>query len=113
MFPPTFQLIESIDLFNILNAEINGLARISDPNYLYLLGLSDVFVWMRHFARKLDPRSFSDCRSRKDYDESHIISARLIQRVSFSLKMIIECNAISSFYQSLWMDNIDYHGMPN
>jgi hypothetical protein len=39
MFPPPFELIECIDLFNILNAEINGLARISDTNYLYLLGL--------------------------------------------------------------------------
>ncbi|CAF1239582.1 unnamed protein product [Rotaria sordida] len=58
MFPPPFELIECIDLFNILNAEINGLARISDINYLYLL----------------------DCRSRKEYDESHIISANHIQR---------------------------------
>lgn len=39
MFPPAFELIECIDLFNILNAEIHGLARISDANYLYLLGL--------------------------------------------------------------------------
>ncbi len=39
MFPPPFELLECIDLFNILNAEINGLARISDTNYLYLLGL--------------------------------------------------------------------------
>ena len=39
MFPPPYELIECIDLFNILNAEINGLARISDTNYLYLLGL--------------------------------------------------------------------------
>ncbi|CAF3415227.1 unnamed protein product [Rotaria socialis] len=58
MFPPPFELIECIDLFNILNAEINGLARISDTNYLYLL----------------------DCRSRKEYDESHIISANHIRR---------------------------------
>lgn len=60
MFPPPFELIECIDLFNILNAEINGLARISDTNYLYLL----------------------DCRSRKEYDESHIISANHIRRDS-------------------------------
>ncbi len=39
MFPPPFELLECIDLFNILNAEIDGLARISDTNYLYLLGL--------------------------------------------------------------------------
>ncbi len=39
MFPPPFELIECIDLYNILNAEIHGLARISDTNYLYLLGL--------------------------------------------------------------------------
>ncbi|UJR29216.1 hypothetical protein I4U23_010430 [Adineta vaga] len=58
MFPPPYELIECINLFNILNAEINGLARISDTNYLYLL----------------------DCRSRKEYDESHVISATHIQR---------------------------------
>ncbi|CAF1108289.1 unnamed protein product [Adineta ricciae] len=58
MFPPPYELIECIDLFNILNAEINGLARISDTNYLYLL----------------------DCRSRKEYDESHVISATHIRR---------------------------------
>ncbi|CAF1266757.1 unnamed protein product [Adineta ricciae] len=57
MFPPPYELIECIDLFNILNAEINGLARISDTNYLYLL----------------------DCRSRKEYDESHVISATHIR----------------------------------
>jgi len=60
MFPPPFELIECIDLFNIINSEINGLARVSDTNYLYLL----------------------DCRSRKEYDESHIISANHIRRVS-------------------------------
>lgn len=38
MFPPTLELIECNDLYNVLNAEIDGLARISDTNYLYLLG---------------------------------------------------------------------------
>ncbi|CAF1503183.1 unnamed protein product [Adineta steineri] len=58
MFPPPYELIECIDLFNIINSEINGLARISDTNFLYLL----------------------DCRSRKEYDESHVISATHIRR---------------------------------
>ncbi|UJR18536.1 hypothetical protein I4U23_005443 [Adineta vaga] len=58
MFPPLFELINCNDLYNLLNAEINGLARISDRNYLYLL----------------------DCRSEKDYNESHIITAEHIKR---------------------------------
>ena len=49
MFPPPFELIECIDLFNILNAEINGLARISDINYLYLLG-SYLFYFLKIFS---------------------------------------------------------------
>ena len=78
MFPPPFELLECIDLFNILNAEINGLARISDTNYLYLLGLFlfSVTVFLNNLIKTLD------CRSRKEYDESHIISANHIQRVS-------------------------------
>jgi len=75
MFPPPFELIECIDLFNILNADINGLARISDTNYLYLLGL---FA----FKNILSIVFILDCRSRKEYDESHIISATHIRRVS-------------------------------
>jgi hypothetical protein len=79
MFPPPFELLECIDLFNILNAEINGLARISDTNYLYLLGL--LFCFINLFSTIL-LKFFLDCRSRKEYDESHIISANLIRRVS-------------------------------
>jgi hypothetical protein len=39
MFPPTFEFIECVDLFNVLNAELHGVPRLSDRNYLYLLGL--------------------------------------------------------------------------
>ena len=48
MFPPAFDFIECIDLFNILNAEISGQARISDANYLYLLGLYSFFENVLH-----------------------------------------------------------------
>ncbi|CAF1448170.1 unnamed protein product [Adineta ricciae] len=60
MFPPLFELIDCHDLYNLLNAEINGLARISDRNYLYLI----------------------DCRSKKDYNESHLITAEHLKRNS-------------------------------
>ncbi len=79
MFPPPFELIECIDLFNILNAEISGLARISDTNYLYLIGLSFFENSFSIISLKL---CLLDCRSRKEYDESHIISANHIRRVS-------------------------------
>ena len=79
MFPPAFELIECHDLFNILNAELNGLARISDTNYLYLLG-SISFKGRARCASS--NRLILDCRSRKEYDESHVISANHMQRVS-------------------------------
>ncbi|CAF0885581.1 unnamed protein product [Didymodactylos carnosus] len=57
MFPPPTQLLECGQLFNLLNAE-NFLPRLSDPNYLYLI----------------------DCRPRKDYEESHVITAHHLKR---------------------------------
>ncbi|RNA45219.1 serine threonine tyrosine-interacting 1 [Brachionus plicatilis] len=57
MFGPNIELIECQELYNLLNEGIE-FARLSDPNYLYLI----------------------DCRERSDYNEGHIICAKHMKK---------------------------------
>lgn len=59
MFGPLIELFDCQALYNVLN-EGADYARLSDPYYLYLI----------------------DCRPRNDYNESHIICAKLMKKVS-------------------------------
>ncbi|XP_057605049.1 serine/threonine/tyrosine-interacting-like protein 1 isoform X3 [Hippopotamus amphibius kiboko] len=53
-------LCEPIELYNILN-QVTKLSRLTEPNYLCLL----------------------DVRSKREYDESHVITALLVKKVMF------------------------------
>jgi hypothetical protein len=80
MFGPLIEFIECQSLYNTLN-ELIDYAKISDQFYLYLLG-ELINIPTIKFLVNFSIKKFSiDCRSRSDYNESHILSAKSVKTV--------------------------------
>jgi hypothetical protein len=82
MFEAPYVFIDCSSLYNVLNESFEC-AKISDPFYLYLLGKRE--------TRKICPNEQSsilsvlvvaqkDCRSKSEYNESHIVSAKHMKK---------------------------------
>ncbi|XP_070086687.1 serine/threonine/tyrosine-interacting-like protein 1 isoform X1 [Equus caballus] len=82
-------LCEPIELYNILN-QVTKLSRLTEPNYLCLLAIFYSFQstspsspWLSLFfclSRNVTELEANNVRSKREYDESHVITARRVKK---------------------------------
>jgi hypothetical protein len=80
------EMIGCQSLYNLLNEGIE-FAKIGDPYYLYLLGYLSFSYKLKNIIYHITFLCISilqlDCRSREEYNESHILCAKNIKQVIF------------------------------